>query len=90
MKKLIAIFFLCTAPIMAQDKAKLNLPAAVSIGDTVSLNSYAVTLDSAIVELQRQAAILSDLAKQHKARAVLLKRKRTLILNLIKTERKAK
>lgn len=90
MKKLIAIFFLCTAPVMAQDKTKLNLPVTVSISDTVSLNNYAVTLDSAIVELQRQAAMLSALAKQHRAKAVLLKRKRTLILGLVKSERKAK
>ena len=91
MKKLIAIFFLCTAPVMAQDKApKLNLPVTVSISDTVSLKNYAVTLDSAIVELQRQADALATLAKQHRAKAVLLKRKRTLILNLVKTERKAK
>lgn len=88
MKKLIAIFFLCTAPIMAQEKP--SLPTTVTIGDTVSLNNYVVTLDSAIVELQQQAAILSNLAKQHRAKAGLLKRKRTLILNLVKTERKAK
>ena len=62
----------------------------MSISDTVSLKNYAVTLDSAIVELQQQAAALTARAKQHRAKATLLKRKRTLILGLVKSERKAK
>lgn len=92
MKKLILIFLAVASPLFAQNTKPVviapELNTTVSPFDTTGLKLYAVALDSAIVELQQQATALAALAKLHREKAMLLKRKRTHVIGLVKSERK--
>lgn len=92
MKKLILVFLAVASPLFAQNVKPVviapELNQAISPFDTTGLKMYAVALDSAIVELQQQAAALTALAKSHRAKATLLKRKRLHVIGLVKAERK--
>lgn len=92
MKKFILVFLAVASPLLAQNAKPFviakELNQAISPFDTTGLKLYATALDSAIAELQRQADVLTTLAKTHRSKAALLKRKRTNIIGLVKSERK--